>query len=509
MVTDRLVACLRRQGATYPDVAPFDPALAYPEYPFERMQLSAANDAYDAVRDVLRLAGLDAGRFGAAEWNPFGDLVARGATVLIKPNWVRHYHVTGEDLFSVITHPSVVRALVDYAFKAVGPEGKIWVMDAPQFDADFEVLKERCSLDLLESELRRRGVPIRIADMRSLVVEMDSGVVVRRVRRQFWETEGVVFDLGLDSELAELGASMRNVFGSDYDRRVTARHHTAERHEYKIAKRVLEADLVISAPKLKTHKKTGVTLNVKNMIGINVDKNFIPHYRVGAPADGGDEFPDTDDRMKRARRRVIRHTVDQVLGRMGERGERATHTFMRGYLRLAAGRAMKSAGRRLEPVDVFYRGLQGDTFRTGNWWGNDTCWRCALDMNKLLLHGRADGTLSEAPARRYFSVIDGIVGGDQDGPMSPRPRPEGVLVAGFDPISVDQIATRIMGLPSERIRDQARGEALTRYTLTRPDAPIRTRSNWGPWDGTIAPSATLGFEPHFAWVPYLLPARVS
>ena len=465
------------------------------------------------MREVLRLAGLDASRFGSPAWNPFGDLVAAGATVLIKPNWVRHYHVTGDDLFSVVTHPSVVRALVDYAFKAVGHDGQVWVMDAPQYDADFAELQRRLSLVALEDELRRRRVPVRFGDMRSLVVEMDSGVVVRRVARQAWETEGVVFDLGQDSELAALGSSMRNVFGSDYDRRVTAAHHAAtrdgHRHEYKIARRVLDAALVVSVPKLKTHKKTGVTLNVKNMIGINVDKNYIPHYRVGAPAEGGDEFPDSSDRMKRARRRLVRHAVDQVLGRMGSAGERATHVFMRGFLRVAAGGAQREAGRPLEPVDVFYRRLQQDTHRTGNWSGNDTCWRCALDINKLLLHGHADGTLSEAPARRYFSVIDGIVGGDQDGPMAPRPRREGVLVAGFDPIAVDRVATRIMGFLPERIRDQVRGEALDRWPLTDPSRPIRTRSTYAPWDGEIREGTTLGFEPHFAWVDYLLPAKAS
>lgn len=91
--------------------------------------------------------------------------------------------------------------------------------------------------------------------------------------------------------------------------------------------------------------------------------------------------------------------------------------------------------------------------------------------------------------------------------MSPRPRHEGVLVAGFDPISVDRVATRIMGLPAERIRDQARGESLTHHRLTDPSRPIVTRSNWRSWEGDIRED--LGFEPHFAWAPYLLPAKAS
>jgi uncharacterized protein (DUF362 family) len=507
MKVERRVAVFRG-SSVYPRLSPFDPACAFPEYPFGTCALSASNSVYEAVRQLLFLAGLDLSHFNTPAWNPFGELVQPGGKVLIKPNWVRHYHLGGEDIFSVITHPAVLRAVVDFAYLAVGPRGQVWVMDAPQFDTDFAVLRDVCQLEALQSSLQARGVPIRIGDLRSLIVRVDHGVVVERIKRRVWESEGVEFDLGEDSELAALGHSLRNVFGSDYNRRVTASLHAVaeggkQRHCYRVSRRVLEADLVISVPKLKTHKKTGVTLNVKNMIGINTDKNYIPHYRVGSPSQGGDEFPDDPRWTKRCRRWLTRQTIDLFLGRLGSAGAGVVHAFMRSCVDRHRARLEAKAGGKLDPVDVFYRTVQGDTRRTGNWSGNDTCWRCALDMNKILLYGTTDGYLNDQPLRRYFSLVDGIVGGDGDGPMAPRPRPEGILIAGFDPLSVDRVAIEVMGFDPNLIRDQKRGQELARYALTDPKQPIRVHSNWPRWHGGIEAGSGLGFLPHYAWSQYL------
>ena len=67
-------------------------------------------------------------------------------------------------------------------------------------------------------------------------------------------------------------------------------HQHAGRHEYAISRSPLEADVFISIPKLKTHKKCGITVNLKGLVGINANKNWLPHYSFGAPEDGGDQF---------------------------------------------------------------------------------------------------------------------------------------------------------------------------------------------------------------------------
>ena len=54
------------------------------------------------------------------------------------------------------------------------------------------------------------------------------------------------------------------------------------------------ADVVINLPKLKTHKKTGVTISLKNMVGINGYRNCLPHHTIGTPDASGDEFAAAD-----------------------------------------------------------------------------------------------------------------------------------------------------------------------------------------------------------------------
>src|SRR5690349_15383799 len=69
--------------------APFDASTAYPEYPFAAVS-ATSNSAYDGVRRSLALLGLDEEHFGTRAWNPLRDIVRRGATVVVKPNWVYH-----------------------------------------------------------------------------------------------------------------------------------------------------------------------------------------------------------------------------------------------------------------------------------------------------------------------------------------------------------------------------------------------------------------------------------
>ena len=47
--------------------------------------------------------------------------------------------------------------------------------------------------------------------------------------------------------------------------------------------------------------------------------------------------------------------------------------------------------------------------------------------------------------KRFFSVIDGILGGEGNGPFCPAPKEAGVLLAGTDLLETDVVATRLMG----------------------------------------------------------------
>ena len=217
---------------------------------------------------------------------------------------------------------------------------------------------------------------------------------------------------------------------------------------------MLEADVLISIPKLKVHKKTGVSLNLKNMVGINADKNFIPHYRVGDARSGGDEFPEEHRRLGRMRDRMARGAIDLLLGRLDRVTAPVLALAVGAWHQGATGRAPgdpSDAGYNQSVIRHVYRRLLGKSVRAGNWSGNDTLWRAVLDLNRIALYATASGSLLGTPARRYFSVIDGVVGGEREGPMDPDPVAAGVLLGGFNPVAVDETAVRLMGFDPARI----------------------------------------------------------
>jgi uncharacterized protein (DUF362 family) len=52
---------------------------------------------------------------------------------------------------------------------------------------------------------------------------------------------------------------------------------------------------------------------------------------------------------------------------------------------------------------------------------------------------------------RHFSIVDGIVGMDGNGPIQGNPKPAGVLVSGRDPLAVDATCCRIMQIEPARV----------------------------------------------------------
>ena len=100
-----------------------------------------------------------------------------------------------------------------------------------------------------------------------------------------------VIDLGQKSMLTEIAdhATRYRSTASLYENAII-KSHDHEHNLYSIPNRILQADAIISLAKLKTHRKAGVTLSLKNMIGNTNEKRWLPHHQVGSVRHGGDLY---------------------------------------------------------------------------------------------------------------------------------------------------------------------------------------------------------------------------
>ena len=167
-------------GALQP---PFGPGKGYPELASLAAEPDGMpNHVYAAVREALRGAGLDAERFGSAEWKPLGALVERGGHVVLKPNFIRHWNPCAEGtVVSVVTHGALLRAAADYAFLAVGPEGRVTLAEAPQHDCDWKEMAELAGLEPLVAHYDATlGRTLGIVDLRREAVTYEDAVITER-----------------------------------------------------------------------------------------------------------------------------------------------------------------------------------------------------------------------------------------------------------------------------------------------------------------------------------------
>jgi uncharacterized protein (DUF362 family) len=472
----------------YPWRSPYSPGRIYPEYPFGSAPLAdQANDVYESVRETLRRLGLDEEHCGRKEWNPLGALIRPGNTVVLKPNLVRHFRETQAGHADCLTtHGSVLRAALDYAYIALKGTGRLIIADAPQNDADFDVLRRIAGLnDLQEFYRRYAGFVVEVLDLRPQQARKINGIIVGHQALPGDPAGCVKVDLGRHSMFLEVEHLCHRLYGEGYDTREVRRHHTGGLHEYLISRTVLGADCLINLPKLKTHKKTGITVCLKNLVGTSGNKNWLPHHREGTPSQGGDQFADDG----------WQHWIERAV----MIGFRRLFPLV-GPLRGIAARPLKALGR-----EIF-----GDTdinaIRSGNWYGNDTTWRMVLDLNRIFRYADCQGCLQDRPARRMFCIVDGIVAGEGNGPLDPTPKAAGVVLAGINALAVDLVSAQLMGFDYRKLPLLRRG--LANHAL--PLATFASEEAACPGDGGVrqgllaaAAGPHLRFRPHFGWQGHL------
>lgn len=409
------------------------------------------------------------------------NFIQPGDRVVLKPNWVKEHderHPGPNQWEHVVTHPTVIEATVLWAARQMQNRGSIIICDAPQTDSSFEAIRKYCRLDDLLARCRRAHpcVDFQLLDLRPEEWRAVDGVTVSKTKLPGDPLGVTHVRLNEASEFVEYHGQGR-LYGASYDMAETNSRHTGATHEYLLCRTPMDADVLINLPKLKTHKKVGLTCALKNLVGINANKNWLPHHTEGAPENGGDQFPHATAKAR------LEHTW---MGR-AKRWLKDKPTVSRLFVPL------KKAGR-------LYFGDTQNTIRSGNWHGNDTCWRMVLDLNKCLFSFDGAGQRRTRPIR-YLTIVDGIIAGEGNGPMSPDVKPCGLILAGAHPVAVDVAAATLMGFDWTKIRLLKNAFALRQLNFVpfKP-ADIQLLSNHPAWRGPIAQlDDTFAFRPHFGW----------
>ncbi|MFN2532278.1 MAG: DUF362 domain-containing protein [Pyrinomonadaceae bacterium] len=383
----------------------------------------------------------------------FGGLIEPGDRVVIKPNWVLHKNQGPWGMDPMITHPTIIKAVTREALLA-GPS-LIVIGDAPIQTCDFDQLMGVTGMREFEAQMKSPESPfVRINDFRRTVATYSNG---RRaaVENVLPEDDFVLFDLGADSLLEPITTPHEAFRVTCYDPRLMARTHAPGKHRYLIAKEILEADVIINLPKLKTHKKAGVTCALKNLIGINGNKEYLPHHRIGGSNLGGDCYPGES-----TFKRLIEFAMDRQNG-----ARSSVMTAAWTGIATQLNRALRLMGDDL--------GIEG------SWAGNDTIWRTGLDLNRIVLYGKVDGSLSQIPQRKILHLVDAIVAGQGDGPLSPEPLNLGLLIGGTSAAAVDWISGQILGYDPYKIAIVR--EAFQRFRWPLVDFAHNDISLRGDW----------------------------
>ena len=388
------------------------------------------------------------------ERGALGNVISPGAKVVVKPNLVLDANLGSGGIEPLVTHPSFIKAVVVAALDAGASE--VIVGDAPIQGCNLDSLLEKTGLKQWADGMMQRDPRFKgIRDFRRTTCILINGVRVATEDRQS-EDRFVLFDLGHESLLepiTETGASFRVTY---YDPRLMIKTHGPGRHRYLVAKEVMEADVIINLPKLKTHKKAGITCALKNLVGINGNKEYLPHHRVGGSEAGGDCYPG---------RSAVKRALEHILDLKNSVTSYGMGLFLNG-LTVPLYQMLKLSKDRI--------GVEG------SWSGNDTIWRTCLDLNRILLYGRSDATFSESVQRKVLHVVDAVIAGQGDGPLAPDPLPLGVMLVGSNPAAVDYVGAHLLGYDPDKIRLIRNAFGLRQRPIASfMPSEIRLLGDWG------------------------------
>jgi uncharacterized protein (DUF362 family) len=409
--------------------------------------------------------------------------------IVIKPNWVLHEPSPRSPIAAMVTDARVIGAVARAAADLFPGAERITVGDCPLQRADWPLMAKQSGLaDVIDAIAQHGDQRTSFRDLRRDVYGERDGRLVMLPAGEHGDPLGYrEVRLGGDSHLDAISDRADRFAIHDHDRAKTRDNHRKGDHRYLIAQTFLDADLVINLPKWKTHSKAAVTGALKNLVGINGDKAYLPHFSRGAPKWGGDEYWDQG--------RWIYWTQNTMRELLRTRAWWAYKSARPFWLAFKAARRTWQPAAEGPPPDFYVGG--------GSWHGNQTIWRMIYDLNRLLQCADRDGVLQPTPQREYFCIVDGLICGEGDGPLFASPRPVDWLVCGADPFAIDAVLGWCMGFEPARVpilahRHEYRGPSWGRFDVnalpvaiddaTSMLTAIQTRFDFAPppgWSGYV------------------------
>ena len=410
----------------------FHPDQLYAEFIENKLftKFNPDNHVFSSIRKLLMQMDLDKDNIETANWNPFSDIIKPGDTVLLKPNLVKHESSRKETtLTELITHPSIIVAIISYVILALQDKGTIIIGDSPIQEADFSKIVDYLQLSDYISEFRTRTkINFEIIDFRK---EMSINKMTREIQRISLKGDPrgySTIELGEKSALMEITHQYKKFRVTNYNKEEMIKFHNENHHSYIIANTVLQSDVIISLPKLKSHRKAGITCALKNLVGMNGSKDCLPHHRKGSIQENGDEY------LNKSFRKTLMSNLE-------ERRAKSNSRIFCFFLFL--NKLVLYVFERIFPFK--------DSYKEGSWYGNKTIPRTIVDLNYILNFVTKEGKISKTKQRSLFAITDAIISGQCDGPLCPTKMKTGILIASKDFLANDIISCYLAGFDPKKI----------------------------------------------------------
>ncbi len=357
----------------------------------------------------------------------------RPRQIVLKPNWVLHETDPAFPIQALVTDARVIDAAIGCCLELFPDAESILVGDCPLQSAEWPRMCQQSGLEAVIAKYDKLAPGrVKFRDLRREVFQKDATGFMVPSDTEHGDPKGYrEICLGARSHLEPISDQAHLFAVNDYTSNITRSNHRKGDHRYLVSQSILNSDLFINLPKWKSHAKSGLTCALKNLVGINGDKAYLPHFRRGAPKWGGDEY--------RNENRWLYWLQTTLREKLQKRSQFAFRLLKPGWelLKRVRGIETRLTDRNAKPKEFYVAG--------GAWHGNQTIWRMIYDLNLIIHCVDRNGTLCDQPQRHYYCIVDGLISGEGNGPLQPLPRDTGWLVFGTDPFSIDAALAWFMG----------------------------------------------------------------